>query len=80
VEAAVGAEAGRLLFTVRDTGGGIARGEETLIFELFHTGRTGGTGLGLAVARRIVELHRGTIKAENHPGGGALFTLSLPPD
>ncbi|MDI7267674.1 MAG: ATP-binding protein [Myxococcota bacterium] len=68
----------RLVFTVRDFGEGIPSGEEERIFEPFHTGKVHGTGLGLAVARHIVERHGGTIAAGNHPGGGAEFRLSIP--
>jgi two-component system sensor histidine kinase HydH len=53
-------------------------GAEHKIFEAFHTTRVQGTGLGLAVARRIVELHGGKIRGENHAEGGAVFTLWLP--
>jgi two-component system sensor histidine kinase HydH len=70
---------GRLVFEVRDRGPGIPAGEEERIFEPFHTTRVRGTGLGLAVARRVVALHGGTIAAHNGPDGGAVFVLELPP-
>jgi two-component system, NtrC family, sensor histidine kinase HydH len=78
VEAEVAVERGKLQIRVRDHGAGLPVGAEQRIFEPFHTTRTQGTGLGLAVAQRIVELHGGRIRAENHPAGGALFTLLLP--
>ncbi len=78
VDAAVQSTGGRLEFSVRDRGEGIANGDAERIFEPFHTQRTRGTGLGLAVARRIVELHGGSIRADNHPDGGAVFRVSIP--
>lgn len=77
VEAAVFAEHDRLVFEVRDAGPGIPPGEEERIFEPFYSRRPRGTGLGLSLARRIVTQHRGTITAENAPGGGALFRICL---
>ncbi|KAB8137978.1 HAMP domain-containing histidine kinase [Gracilibacillus oryzae] len=62
---------------VRDNGNGI---EEELLQKLFHRfvkGDSGETGLGLAIARAIVEHSGGTIKAENHPEGGAVFCLQF---
>jgi len=67
-----------LTFTVRDSGPGIAEADLGHVFEPFFTRRTRGTGLGLAVARRLIELHGGTIAAANAPGGGAVFTITLP--
>ena len=67
---------GRVI-TVRDHGPGIAESDRARIFEPFVTTRTRGTGLGLAVARRIAEQHGGTLEGDNHPDGGAIFTLSL---
>jgi len=78
VFARVAAEPGALLYEVRDVGTGIAPGQEALIFEPFHTQRPLGNGLGLAVARRVVELHGGSIQASNHPDGGALFRVRIP--
>jgi two-component system sensor histidine kinase HydH len=78
VDARVRAFDGVLSIAVRDRGEGIAEGDSERIFEPFHTQRTRGTGLGLAVARRIVELHGGTIRAANHPEGGAVFRISIP--
>jgi two-component system sensor histidine kinase HydH len=71
-------EDGLLVVTVRDHGEGLPKGEEERIFEPFFTTRSSGTGLGLAVARRIVELHGGTLEASNHPSGGAIFRLAIP--
>jgi two-component system sensor histidine kinase HydH len=63
---------------VRDHGPGLAPGDEERIFEPFYTTRVRGTGLGLAVARRAVEQHGGTLRAWTHDGGGALFRVTLP--
>jgi two-component system sensor histidine kinase HydH len=78
VFARVAAEPDALLYEVRDVGTGIPPGQEALIFEPFHTQRPLGNGLGLAVARRVVELHGGSIHASNHPQGGALFRVRIP--
>jgi two-component system sensor histidine kinase HydH len=69
---------GDLVFEVRDRGPGIAEAERERIFEPFYTTRLRGTGLGLAVARRIVALHGGTLTPENHPEGGAVFRVTIP--
>ena len=67
---------------VVDHGVGIPEGEEELIFEEFHRGpqegRSAGTGLGLALTRRIVGLHGGQMKALRNPEGGSTFTFTLP--
>jgi signal transduction histidine kinase len=65
---------------VSDTGTGIAPDDLALIFEPFYTTKEvgSGTGLGLAVSRRIVEQHGGRLEAENNPDGGATFTVFLP--
>ncbi|GAB4525715.1 MAG: hypothetical protein Tsb0020_43650 [Haliangiales bacterium] len=78
VSVRVAAEAGALVYEVRDRGDGIPTGQEEAIFEPFQTSRVRGTGLGLAVARRVVELHGGVITAAQHPAGGALFRVVLP--
>jgi len=67
-----------LQIEVRDRGAGIEPGDEDKIFEPFFTRRVQGTGLGLALARRIVEGHGGRISALNHAAGGALFRIELP--
>lgn len=78
VEARVHEQAGRLVYTVRDRGPGLPAADLDRIFEPFYTTRASGTGLGLAVSRRIVELHGGTIAARNVTGGGAELTVELP--
>jgi two-component system, OmpR family, sensor histidine kinase KdpD len=69
-------------FSVRDHGPGIKAGERERIFERYHRGSAGrrinsGTGMGLAIAKAIVESHGGKIWAENDPEGGARFTILL---
>ena len=78
VDLTVGEEAGTLSFEVRDRGEGIVPGDEERIFEPFYTRRAQGTGLGLAVARRIVLGHGGRLVAGNHPAGGAVFQVLIP--
>jgi len=78
IDLAIGVEHGALSIEVRDRGAGIAAGDEERIFEPFHTGKARGTGLGLAVARRIVSLHGGRIAASNHEAGGAVFRITIP--
>lgn len=63
---------------VGDTGPGIAVADLKAIFDPFFTTKPEGMGMGLAIARTIVEAHHGTIIAENQPYGGALFTVRLP--
>ena len=63
---------------IQDTGQGIPDEVLPRLFEPFATSKERGTGLGLAVSRRVVEEHRGTIHACNRPTGGAQFTLSIP--
>ena len=80
----------RVAATVTDTGPGIAPESLERIFERFYRADThsaarsrgpsgGGTGLGLAIARDLVRAQGGELRAENAEGGGARFTLSLPP-
>jgi two-component system sensor histidine kinase HydH len=78
VAARIGVEDGALVIAVRDRGAGLPPGEEGRVFEPFFTTRARGTGLGLAVARRIVELHGGSISARNAEGGGAEVRIVLP--
>ncbi|MGI8821587.1 MAG: DUF4118 domain-containing protein [Chthoniobacterales bacterium] len=80
IAAEVARNNGAIVFSVADRGTGLARGEETRVFEKFYRGPgkpTGGLGLGLAVARHLVEAHGGAITACNAPGGGALFQITL---
>jgi signal transduction histidine kinase len=64
--------------SVRDTGPGIAPEMAGRLFTPFASTKPTGTGLGLSLARRIVEEHGGQIRGENHPEGGACFAIRLP--
>jgi two-component system sensor histidine kinase HydH len=63
---------------VRDTGPGIPPAMAGRLFTPFASTKPTGTGLGLSLARRIVEEHGGRIAGANHPDGGACFTIVLP--
>ncbi len=75
---------GGVAFTVADTGPGIPPADLPHLFSPLYRGetsrnrRTGGAGLGLAIARRLVRAHGGDLIAANRPGGGAIFTGFLP--
>jgi two-component system sensor histidine kinase HydH len=78
VSAAVEARGRELVYVVRDRGPGVPPAERARIFEPFHTTKLRGTGLGLAVVRRIVELHGGRVEVDDAPGGGAEFRVRIP--
>ncbi len=69
---------GALALAVRDRGPGLPPGQEARVFEPFFTTRVRGTGLGLAVVRRVAEQHGGEVSARTLPGGGAEVVLRLP--
>ena len=72
------------LVTVRDQGPGVPPEERELIFERFYRStqhrqdRTPSTGLGLPIARKVAEMHKGRVCIEPAPSGGSVFTLALP--
>jgi two-component system sensor histidine kinase KdpD len=71
----------RLVISVSDRGPGIPSEATERLFEKFYHGddrKTGGLGLGLSIARGLIEAHGGILTAENRDGGGARFVISLP--
>jgi signal transduction histidine kinase len=66
------------ILTITDNGPGIVPNDIDKIFEPYFTKTPGGTGLGLSLVKRIIEDHNGSIKAENCPGKGAQFSITLP--
>jgi signal transduction histidine kinase len=75
-------ESNAVLVQVEDTGKGIPAELLERIFDKFvqvnTSGGPGGVGLGLAIAKEIVELYRGRIWAESEPGKGSTFSFTLP--
>ena len=78
IEARVARDGRSLVIAIRDHGPGIAEADLPRIFEPFFTRRIHGTGLGLAVAKRMVDLHGGTLTARNAAGDGAELLITLP--
>jgi signal transduction histidine kinase len=77
-------EDSQAIITVRDTGIGIASEDQAAVFEEFrqvgrdYTKKQEGTGLGLALTRKFVELHGGRIWVDSEPGHGSTFTFTIP--
>jgi len=69
---------GGICLDVIDTGCGIPAEQLSKLFRPFHTTKTSGHGLGLAIARKIVTAHGGTIDVQSEPGRGTKFTIRLP--
>jgi two-component system, OmpR family, sensor histidine kinase KdpD len=82
IKLSAGHRDGSVWLELVDTGPGFPPQDVERIFEKFYRGAQeharSGTGLGLAICRGIVELHGGTIRASNRPGGGATFRIELP--
>ena len=70
------------VITVRDRGIGIPHEDRARLFEAFHrctnVGDVPGTGLGLVIVKRCVDLHQGSLDVESEPGAGTTFTVRLP--
>jgi PAS domain S-box-containing protein len=69
---------GAVTVSIRDHGCGIPVEQMSKIFEPFHTTKSAGLGMGLAICRRLIEAHGGRIEVGNHEAGGATFWFSLP--
>ena len=81
IEVSAARDDSMLVISVADHGPGLAPGEENKVFEKFYRGpqtRPGGLGLGLSIARQLVEVHGGQIIAQNQENGGARFSIRLP--
>jgi two-component system, OmpR family, sensor histidine kinase KdpD len=81
IEVSAARDDSMLVLSVADHGPGLEPGEENKVFEKFYRGprtRPGGLGLGLSIARQLVEAHGGQIVAQNRPDGGARFSIHLP--
>jgi len=76
------AESGHAIFQIQDQGIGICKEEEEQLYQAFQRGENvgdvTGTGLGLAVVKKCVELHGGSIKLESKLGVGTTFTVRIP--
>ena len=67
-----------LQIAVRDNGPGLTVEQKRKVFEAFYTTKSQGMGLGMAIVKRIVEAHRGTIEVGNGKNAGAEFIITLP--
>jgi signal transduction histidine kinase len=62
----------------QDSGVGIEPEELPKIFDLYYTTKNGGSGIGLSMVYRIVQLHDGHVQVSSTPGEGTRFTIDLP--
>jgi signal transduction histidine kinase len=68
----------RALVSVQDSGSGVKPEEMDRLFEAFYTTKAKGTGLGMAIAKQIAELHGGDLSVVSQPGSGSTLTVKLP--
>lgn len=81
IQVSAGQADGNWVFSVRDNGIGIAPEYQDRIFRLFqrlHGREIPGNGIGLAIAKKVLDAHRGTIRVESRPGEGSTFFVTLP--
>ena len=78
IHVAIARDGGSWTISVADTGPGMAPDVKAKVFEPFFTTRSRGTGLGLPIARRVVEAHGGTIAVDTPASGGTVVSMSLP--
>src|SRR6185437_12189949 len=69
-------DAGKVIIGIEDNGPGIAN--DSNLFVPFYTTKSGGSGVGLALARQIVEAHAGSVRLINRKAGGARAVVTLP--
>jgi len=70
-------DGGGVRIEIRDHGPGVPADMADRVFDPYYTGKTGGTGLGLALVKQTIEMHGGTISLSDTPGGGATFQVRL---
>lgn len=74
------ASSGKVQIDVQDTGNGISPDAANKMFDLFFNTKEGGTGVGLAIVKRVIEGHGGTVRVDSQPNQGATFSIVLPID
>jgi two-component system, OmpR family, phosphate regulon sensor histidine kinase PhoR len=80
----LGQQSDQIEFKISDSGAGISAEDQARVFERFfkadkaRTRSNGGSGLGLSIVKKIVEMHKGNIELESQPEEGAIFTIYLP--
>ncbi|MBP1661389.1 MAG: kinE 2, partial [Candidatus Aminicenantes bacterium] len=78
LDATIGRRDGVVAITISDSGPGMSRETVERIFDMYFSTKDGGTGLGLPIAKKIVEDHGGTIRVASDPGRGTTVTIELP--
>lgn len=78
VRSGISEDPGLIRISIEDQGPGLTPEQQKSIFEPFFTTKTKGTGLGMAIAQRIIEAHGGWIEVSNSTNGGAAITIVLP--
>ena len=71
-------EEGRVVLDIQDSSIGIETEEISKIFDLYYTTKSRGSGIGLSMVYRIIQLHDGDVTVDSTPGQGARFTITLP--